>query len=61
MLILVVSLAAVLLSAMLPHSGPQRWMLPEGVFLALLSGGVTSGLGYVIWYAALGGVLREDR
>jgi len=26
---------------------------PRGVLLAVLSGGVTSGMGYVIWYAAL--------
>jgi len=29
---------------------------PRGVLLALASGGVTSGLGYVIWYAALPGL-----
>ncbi len=28
----------------------------EGVFLAVLSGGVTSGIGYTIWYIALGGL-----
>ena len=28
----------------------------EGVLLALLSGGITSGIGYVIWYIALGGL-----
>lgn len=28
----------------------------EGVVLALLSGGVTSGIGYTIWYIALGGL-----
>jgi len=26
----------------------------EGVLLAVLSGGLTSGIGYVVWYAALG-------
>ena len=29
---------------------------PRGVLLALASGGLTSGLGYVIWYAALPGL-----
>lgn len=28
-------------------------MRPEGVFLAVLSGGVTSALGYALWYALL--------
>jgi len=28
----------------------------EGIFLALISGAVTSGLGYTIWYIALGGL-----
>jgi len=28
----------------------------EGVLLALLSGGITSGIGYAIWYIALGGL-----
>ncbi|NOX76683.1 MAG: DMT family transporter [Gammaproteobacteria bacterium] len=28
----------------------------EGVVLALLSGGITSGVGYTIWYIALGGL-----
>jgi drug/metabolite transporter (DMT)-like permease len=26
---------------------------PRGVLLAIISGAITSGLGYVIWYAAL--------
>ena len=30
-----------------------RTVSPKGVLLATLSGGVTSGLGYVVWYAAL--------
>jgi drug/metabolite transporter (DMT)-like permease len=29
---------------------------PRGVLLALVSGGLTSGLGYVLWYAALRGL-----
>jgi len=28
----------------------------EGILLAVLSGGVTSGIGYTIWYTALGGL-----
>jgi len=28
----------------------------EGIVLALLSGGITSGVGYTIWYIALGGL-----
>ena len=38
------------------------WIIPEplpgrrGVFLAILSGAVTSGLGYAIWYMALKGL-----
>jgi len=28
----------------------------EGIFLAALSGAVTSGIGYAIWYSALGGL-----
>ena len=28
----------------------------KGIFLAVLSGGITSGVGYTIWYIALGGL-----
>jgi drug/metabolite transporter (DMT)-like permease len=28
----------------------------EGILLAVLSGGITSGVGYTIWYSALGGL-----
>jgi len=28
----------------------------DGIWLALLSGGITSGIGYTIWYIALGGL-----
>ncbi|WP_326490258.1 DMT family transporter [Shewanella sp. AS1] len=28
----------------------------EGILLAIISGGITSGLGYTIWYIALGGL-----
>lgn len=29
---------------------------PEGIILAVLSGGIASGIGYMIWYVALGGL-----
>ena len=29
---------------------------PEGILLAALSGGIASGIGYTLWYAALGGL-----
>jgi drug/metabolite transporter (DMT)-like permease len=28
----------------------------EGIWLAIISGGITSGIGYAIWYTALGGL-----
>jgi drug/metabolite transporter (DMT)-like permease len=28
----------------------------EGILLAVISGGLTSGIGYAIWYLALGGL-----
>jgi len=28
----------------------------EGIYLAVLSGGIMSGIGYTIWYIALGGL-----
>lgn len=33
--------------------GPQMWASIHGVALAILSGAVTSGLGYALWYAIL--------
>jgi drug/metabolite transporter (DMT)-like permease len=33
-----------------------RHVTPEGAALAVASGAVTSGLGYVVWYAALRGL-----
>lgn len=47
-----VPLAAVLCLVTL---GQQRWDAP-GVVYALLSGALTSGVGYAIWYAALPGL-----
>lgn len=32
------------------------YLSSEGILLAMLSGGVTSGIGYTIWYIALGGL-----
>ncbi len=29
---------------------------PKGILLAILSGGISSGIGYTIWYFALGGL-----
>lgn len=29
---------------------------PQGIVLAILSGGITSGIGYTLWYMALGGL-----
>lgn len=39
----------------LAFSPLEQTITPTGVTLALVSGGVTSGLGYVLWYAALRG------
>jgi drug/metabolite transporter (DMT)-like permease len=33
-----------------------RWVTPEGLVLAVTSGALTSGLGYVMWYTALRGL-----
>ncbi len=35
---------------------PLLHLSPEGVLIAAISGGVASGLGYVVWYTALRGV-----
>jgi len=35
---------------------PQASYSGEGIVLALLSGGITSGIGYTVWYIALGGL-----
>ncbi len=35
---------------------PMLHLSPEGVLIAALSGGVASGLGYVVWYTALRGI-----
>jgi drug/metabolite transporter (DMT)-like permease len=45
--------AAVLMLAMASGGGVDRPLDPMGAFYAVLSGAVTSGLGYVLWYAAL--------
>lgn len=48
-------LAAPLLAAML-FLKPESYPPLDGIGLAVLSGAVTSGLGYVIWYRALPGL-----
>lgn len=48
-------LAAPLLAAML-FLEPESYPPLDGIGLAVLSGAVTSGLGYVIWYRALPGL-----
>jgi drug/metabolite transporter (DMT)-like permease len=47
-----IPLAALPVAAMLPQTVAE----PQGVVLALTSGAVASGLGYVAWYAALRGL-----
>ena len=45
-------LAAILLVLMFS----QLQLSPQGIFLAMLSGGIASGVGYTIWYSALRGL-----
>lgn len=52
-LILSISIAAGLLSGFLPGAGLEPHWTASGVALALVSGGGTSALGYIIWYAVL--------
>ena len=47
--VLTIPMALLLLLAWLPKLSVSR----EGVLLAVISGAITSGLGYVIWYRAL--------
>jgi drug/metabolite transporter (DMT)-like permease len=35
---------------------PEAQFSTEGILLAVVSGAITSGIGYTIWYAALGGI-----
>lgn len=42
----------ILLVGTLPYANLSQ----EGIFLAILSGAVTSGIGYAVWYLALGGL-----
>jgi drug/metabolite transporter (DMT)-like permease len=55
-LALLLSLLLVLLSALAASPSTRAHADAAGVILALVSGAVTSGLGYVIWYAALRGL-----
>ena len=52
----VLAIPLVVLGA-LPFLGNLHWE-PKGILLALVSGAITSGLGYAIWYAALRGLNR---
>ncbi|PCI46414.1 MAG: EamA family transporter [Alphaproteobacteria bacterium] len=45
-------LVIILLAVSLPYASLSR----EGVLLAILSGAVASGIGYAVWYIALGGL-----
>jgi drug/metabolite transporter (DMT)-like permease len=45
--------SAVLATLLLPAFQASITLSPWGVALALVSGGVTSGLGYAVWYRAL--------
>jgi drug/metabolite transporter (DMT)-like permease len=49
------TLPLVILAILLSGSHLQ-WNNPDGVLLAVMSGAISSGLGYVIWYAALPGL-----
>jgi drug/metabolite transporter (DMT)-like permease len=40
----------------LPPGAPDFHATPRGIALALVSGSVTSGLGYAVWYAAVRGL-----
>ena len=51
-----VPFAALLLLAALAAKGGPETVDRMGAFYAVLSGAVTSGLGYVLWYAALPGL-----
>ena len=48
-----VCVAGVLLALWLAPGGPGWQVTSEGLVLAIFAGGVTSGLGYALWYAVL--------
>lgn len=50
------TLPAAALALALWAAGEGLFATPRGLALAAFSGGVTSGLGYAVWYAALGGL-----
>lgn len=52
--VLVPVLAALALGV--PPSAPAFHVTPRGALLALVSGAITSGLGYALWYVALRGL-----
>ncbi len=45
--------AALLCSLLIPLLGSSEQVQPTGILLAIISGTITSGLGYVTWYAVL--------
>jgi len=47
---------AALACLLVPLVGPPRHVSRDGVVLALVSGAVSSGLGYALWYTALRGL-----
>ena len=50
---LLAALAALAVSLLLPNDAPMQITGGRGVALAILSGAVTSGLGYALWYSVL--------
>ncbi len=34
----------------------EAWLSLQGVLLAVISGAITSGIGYAVWYSALNGL-----
>ncbi|GAB5480491.1 MAG: DMT family transporter [Parasphingorhabdus sp.] len=45
--------AALLCSLLIPLLGSSEQVQPTGILLAIISGTITSGLGYITWYAVL--------
>lgn len=50
---LLVAPALVAITLFMPHLTPASPMSPSGLALAVLSGAITSGLGYALWYQIL--------
>jgi drug/metabolite transporter (DMT)-like permease len=47
------ALSMVFVAGLIAMTAGSAWLTTEGVLLAIVSGALTSGLGYVTWYAAL--------